>query len=125
MNFWDLFTLIRRLPIDELLDFPNDIEGSEAVRSWCAAVLDAADVFADLTGTEIDDKVVLALDSILDDDEAWAAIHGLLVKLVGKKMSIASEATEISKKIGLDPAIIMLIIQVLRMLLELYQRRNK
>lgn len=123
MSLWELFNLFRRLPISRLLNYP-DFRDSESTREWLAAVLDALDILTRTTDTQIDDEIVRGLEAILESDELWDLIHAMLVRLISEDMVVSDSATEAGRKVNLNPAIIMAIIQVLRILWELFRSRK-
>ncbi len=123
MDLWKLLNMLRRLPISDLQDYP-DFRKSEDTRNWLGAILDSSGVFAELTDTVIDDEIINGLRGILNSDELWDSIHGLLLRLIGEDMEVVTEVDKVGKKVGLNPALIMLIIQALRMLWEFLRSRK-
>lgn len=120
--------LLRKLNLQELLAYPKDITNSSDCRRWVLALLDAADVLADLTSVKFDDKIVETIDSVIQNDVAWDAIHGLLVNVVtetpGVDMAVTDEVDDVATKYGFNPAILMVIIQAISMLLQFIRSRR-
>ena len=129
MNLLKWLLLLRRLDLQELLAYPKDITKSGDCRRWVLALLDAADVLADLTSVKFDDEIVATIDSVVENDAAWDAIHGLFVSVVTSddpiKENIASVAVStVAAKYGFNPAILMVIIQAISMLLQFIRSRR-
>ena len=125
MRFLKLLQLLRVLATlrKRLLDLP-DLADSEDTEAWLAAVLDSGDALADLTATDIDDKFVDALQNIVDDDEAWATIHGIIVAILGlddddddddDHIVFSEDQVEqmdsVGARLGLNPALIAMIVK--------------
>jgi hypothetical protein len=128
MNLLKWLLLLRKLDLQELLAYPKDVTNSPDCRRWMLAILDAADVLTDLTSVKFDDEIIETIDSIVQNDAAWDAIHGLFVSVVAEEpedMAVTHEIDGIAAKYGFNPAIIMLIIQAISMLLQLIRSRRK
>ena len=125
MSFLQLLDLLRRLPFSQLLNYPDDITDSKAVRAWVQAVVEAVSVFAEVTNTKLDDEILTAIKSVLDDDATWDAVHGLVVRLFGGGAVTIVETEAIGDPVEIDPVFIMLIIQVIRILLGLFKRKER
>jgi len=69
--------------LNHLWPIPN-WDDSEAVRTWCRALIGATEMCAELTPTPLDDQAVAALATIIRNDEAWAAWYKLFRSLTGK-----------------------------------------
>lgn len=128
MNLLKWLLLLRRLDLQELLAYPKDVTNSPDCRRWVLALLGAADVLTDLTDMEFDDEIVSTIQSVVDNDVAWDAIHGLLVSVVANDSVKADVPPAVVKTIaaryGFNPAIIMIIIQAISMLLQLIRSRR-
>ena len=130
MSLFKWLLLLRKLDIQELLAYPRDITMSGDCRRWVRALLYSADVLADLTEMEFDDEVVETIRSVVDNDAAWDAIHGLFVSVVTSDDPYygdvpPTDVEVVATKYGFNPAIIMLIIQAVSLLLKLFQSRRK
>jgi hypothetical protein len=85
LSVFDLIRLFKNLPIARLLDMP-EVEDAEDLRAWLRAIGDAANYATELTPVLWDDRLVRTLRRVLDNDQAWADIHGFIVDtLAGKK----------------------------------------
>ncbi len=58
-------------------NFPGLNEDGEALRHWLRPLLTDAASLALLTKTTVDDIVVRAAVNILDNNRAWAVVHGM------------------------------------------------
>ena len=130
MNLLKWLLLLRKLDVQELLAYPKDITMSGECRRWVRALLNAADVLTDLTEVKFDDEIVNTLDSIVENNEAWEAIHGLFVSVVAEDAPVTEDVLlsgveTTAVRYGFNPAIIMLIIQAVSLLLKLFRSRRK
>ena len=130
MSIVKLLILIRSLPIKELLDFPV-LRDSVDTRRYVHAVASALSVFAEKTATKFDDEVVLAVQSVVDNVEAWNALHGIFITLLLDEQYDAGEAPgcpdcvrELSERVGFNPMIILTIIQAIVTLLKFCKKDN-
>ena len=138
MNLLKWLLLLRKLNLQELLAYPKDITNSIDCRRWVLALLDAADVLAELTSVKFDDEIVVTIDDVVQNDAAWDAIHGLFVSVVTsddpyeqvvRPRAVAEVAAkygvaEVAAKYGFNPAILMVIIQAISMLLQFIRSRR-
>ena len=131
MNLFKWLLLLRKLNLQDLLAYPKDITDSDDCRRLVRALLDAGDVLTDLTDVQFDDEIVANIDSIVQNDTAWDAFHGLFVSVVTEDKPVvippnaSSNVATIATKYGFNPAIIMLIIQAISMLLQFIRSRRK
>ena len=130
MSWIQLLLLFRRLPIRDLLNYPDDLTNVESVRLWLLAVTDAGGILTELTDTTIDDYIVDALRDVLRDKESFDDVYGLILlvfnlKIEDDSMAFKSHAYEISTRIGFSPAIIIAIVQVVIMLLKFIRERRE
>lgn len=133
MSFVQLLLLFRSLPIRDLLDYPDDLRDEQDVRRWLVAVCTAGDVLADLTDTNIDDTVVNAVKSVVNDAVAFSVIYSLVLNVFTFEnenfpdtyLELHEDAAEAAERTGLAPAMIIAIVQVVIMLLKFIRdRRN-
>jgi hypothetical protein len=100
------------------MDWLPDIKDSAATRSWVNRIIDIAEFVAGLTPVKIDDDALAALEKIVGDDEAWAAIHGFLLTLVEEEEAIVMGAESVpvtltAEKTGINPILIFTIIKTI------------
>jgi hypothetical protein len=102
------------------MDWLPDIKDSAATRAWVNRVLGICEFAATLTPVKIDDDAISALEKIVGDDEAWAAIHGFLLTLVTEPDNIVMSGGHVpvpvqaaGDKTNINPALILAIIQAL------------
>lgn len=132
MSFVQLLLLFRSLPIRDLLDYPDDLRDEQDVRRWLVAVCTAGDVLADLTDTNIDDTVVNAVKSVVNDAGAFGVIYSLVLNVFTFEnenfpdtyFDSHEDAAEAAERTGLAPAMIIAIVQVVIMLLKFIRNRR-
>jgi hypothetical protein len=140
MRLVDWLSLVRQIRIwlfqaGEILDLP-EVNDPSAVYGWCLTILVLARQSAELTPTEIDDRVVTwLLAGPFDSFEAFQPYYQVfraVLELVASDESseaIAARAVEMggedvgdllaANPIGLDPVtVITVIVQVIRLILE-------
>ena len=131
MSWIQLLLLFRRLPIRDLLNYPDDLTNVESVRLWLLAVTDAGGILTELTDTTVDDYIVDALEDVLQDKQSFDAVYKLILSVFNREIEensnvFRSEARDISTRIGFSPAIIIAIVQVVIMLLKfIREKRNR
>ena len=126
MNFFAIVKLILQIGT------PPAIGDETAFRQWCRQLVSLAGAFALATKTEADDKVVVVLQKITDNDTYWAAVYSVIaaaleyVRSDDQELLVASsaETTELADEVGVDPATIILIIQAVVQLIELWRKRR-
>lgn len=133
MSFLQLLLLLRKLPFRDLLDYPDDLRDEQGVRRWLVAVSKAGVVLSDLTDTTIDDAVVDGFKEVVENEEAFATIYGLILNIFAHEDDgyvddyfVAYEDTqEAATLTGFSPTLIIAIVQLVVMLLKFIRdRRN-
>ncbi len=130
MSLLKILFLLRALPISELLRLPKDIKNSEEVGDYLTHVLEALCVFAEKTDTTVDNRALAAVEAVLNDDEAWKAIHGVFVVLFLAKdgyrsISVCPPAVaRIAADVGFNPLIILSIIQAVVTFIRLFGKEE-
>lgn len=133
MSFLQLLLLLRKLPFRDLLDYPDDLRDEQGVRRWLVAVSKAGVVLSDLTDTTIDDAVVDGFKEVVENEEAFATIYGLILNIFAHEDDgyvddyfVAYEDTqETATLTGFSPTLIIAIVQLVVMLLKFIRdRRN-
>lgn len=108
-----------------LMNFPG-FDDRAGFREWLRAVLEMLDGFAKQTETEVDDAAVDIVEALVNSP-AFETIMDLIaadedpdsgVPVVGSPLATATEET------GIDPATILLIVQAVRMLIEIIRARR-
>ena len=113
---------------------PPDVDDEVALKAWLTKMLGLLDWFAARTRVEVDDKIVDALQAIVETPAKWAVLYGILVKLFGDGVigpAVAAgnmggvvldgrgDVTEAAGKLGLP---IGFFVQLLLFLLKLFRR---
>lgn len=131
MSFLQLLLFLRKLPFRDLLDYPDDLRDSEGVRRWLVAVGETGVALSDLTDTQIDDAVVNGFTEIVNNEETFDTIYGLILNIFdyeeegGVFRVYATDTAKTTELTGFSPALIMAIIQLVVMLLKfIRERRN-
>lgn len=138
MNLWDLarisaavWKVARNIDLDRIVDLP-DVADSHDMRAWCQAVSGACGDVAPLTPTELDDDLVAALDSILANDEAWAALHGLVASWFASDEHVVygspqsqPQVRAVATAAGIDPLTVIAIVQTIIQLVQWLRERRK
>ncbi len=130
LNLFKLLALLRKLEIRKLLDFPEDLTDSKACHRWVLALVDSAGALAELSDVELDDEVVNAVRSVVENVDAWNVIHALFVSVVNDEssvndvVSVAPSTVVDGERYGFNPMIIMAIIQAVSLLLRLLKSRR-
>lgn len=141
MQLGDWLGLIRQIRIwlskaSEILDLP-DLDDPSAVYGWCRTILVLARQSAELTPTEIDDRVVAwllagpfasfeafqpyyqvfrAVLELVTSDESSEAIAARAVEMGGEDAADLLAANPV----GLDPVTVLtIIVQIIRLILDL------
>ena len=124
----DLLALLRTLNVRDaiaLLQLP-DFKDAAEFRPWCRRLVRFGNGLADLTATELDDMTVEAFDSIVEDDEAFAGFHVLLVTILDASdndddfVVSSTDAKAIGGKVGIPiPMIISVVLMVLQFIRQL------
>ena len=126
MSLIKILLLLRSLPITELLRLPKNYKDSEEVGDYLTHVVEALCVLAEKTGTTIDDKALGAIEAVLNDDEAWKAIHGVFVVLFLAKdkefpiVACPPAVVRVAADVGFNPLIILSIVQAVIAFLRLF-----
>lgn len=77
------------------------------------------------TVTPLDDVGVAALEAIVASDTAFDLLYGLLFREKGKSPeAIADDVTALANETKLDPALIILIVEAILKIIELFKNRN-
>lgn len=141
MRLVDWLALVRQIRIwlfraGEILDLP-DLDDPSAVYGWCRTILVLARQSAELTPTEVDDRVVAWLlagpFASFEAFQPYYQVFRALLELVASDESpeaVAARAVEMggedaadllaANPVGLDPVtVITVIVQVIRLILEL------
>lgn len=114
-----LFELLKYAPIliDLLDDFRILIDEAASRESRVDAVLNVLDRVADLTDTDLDDKLVMAAQDILDKPETWEIIDAVLEAFqADDEYSLVP-----GEEVGMDPATILLIINLISQLVKAFR----
>ena len=129
MSLLKILLLLRSLPIAELLRLPKNYKDAEEVGDYLTHVLEALCVFAEKTDTTVDDKAIEAVEAILNDDEAWKAIHSVFCVLflakAGEDIACPPAVVEVAEKAGFSPLIIISIVQAVVTFIRLFGREEK
>lgn len=115
-----LFELLKYAPIlvDLLDDFRVLIDEEEERESRVDAVLNVLDRLADLTDTDLDDKIVMAAQDILDKPETWDVIDAIMEAFVAEDEAQLTGAQEKA----MDPATILLLINIISQLIKAFRK---
>ena len=128
--FIKLLLLLRSLPIAELFRLPKDIKDADEVGDYLGDVLEALEILSDLTDANFDDKVVDAISAVLNDEEAWKAIHEVFVVLFLAKeddyvnVACPPAVQHIAEEFGFNPILIISIVQGIITLLRLFAKEK-
>jgi len=96
----------------------------EAVRLWVLKTLGMLDELADETETQIDDQIVDALKTIVNDAETFTAFYTLLLDLISERDSGAvsnredPRARAIADKAGIDFSIFKKLLEYIMEFIE-------
>jgi hypothetical protein len=115
-----LFELLKYAPIlvDLLDDFRVLIDESEDRENRVDAVLNVLDRLADLTDTDLDDKLVGAAQDILDKPETWEVIDAIMDAFTADDEYSLNQAEERA----MDPATILLLINIISQLIKAFRK---
>ena len=107
------------------------LEDSSALRLWLRPLLTDAASLALLTKTSIDDIVVQAAVKIVDNNHAWAVVHGMAILIQDRVSPLVpgegSDVFEMSRRVAEEtmpecPAAVISAIGVILFLLQNRQR---
>lgn len=117
-----LFSLLLKIFSRMLPDW-SDVE---AVREFVLKVMPAIKVLAELTKTQIDDKMVDALDRLATNQEMWAEFYGLIVSLFNGEEMVEGNprVAKLADNVGIDPTIIIAIITAIMEFIKWWRSRN-
>ena len=128
MSLIQLMMLLRRLPIGKLLAYPTDLKDAGSVRLWLVSVMEAFDVFSDMTETDIDDAIVEVMRNVIVDEEQFNSIYSIVLMLVNglstRHGDVLCKVYEVEDKYGFNPAIIITIVQLIFFIIKLIRDRN-
>lgn len=116
--------------VKDLLDVgtPPSVSDESDFRLWINQLLVVADKAANLSESDLDDKIVLLLVKATKDDEVWQMFYAMLLSLFDNDetdINVFTDAVKLQDKTGIDPATILAIIQVIKLVIELFQNRKK
>ena len=124
------------LKLTGLLPLP-DYKDSIELRLWLKKGLALLDELADQTETEVDDKMVDALESVINNDAAYNGLHALIMSLIDKSESeievlgatdgseLQARAKAVGKEVGIDPfTIISIVMMAIKALAWIRERRG-
>lgn len=80
---------------------PPDWHDSASVRAWCRTLIGATEMCADVTPTELDNKAIATLATIVRNDEAWAAFFALFCSLAVDAV-LADQGVEMPHVVSAD-----------------------
>ena len=101
------------------IGLPPPIEQEENLRHWCTSLVPILDDMAGLTSTEIDDQVAMLLRVAVEDNDAWAALYGLLTLAGDGRVRADGGVQVLSDKVGFDLATILMIVQAIIKIIEM------
>ena len=115
-----LFELLKYAPIlvDLLDDFRILINEDEERENRVDAVLNVLDRLADLTDTDLDDKIVMAAQDILDKPATWDVIDAIMEAFTAEDEAALIGAQERA----MDPATILLLINIISQLIKAFRK---
>jgi len=125
MSFVELLLLLRKVPIRDLLNYPDDLRDEVDVRRWLVAVCEAGDILAELTDTTIDDAVIDAFRSVVSDAQAFSVIYTIILDIfyTDDKMDLV-KIGKAADAVGIAPALIIAIVQLVVMILKFIKDRK-
>lgn len=114
-------------------NFPGLNGDGDALRLWLRPLLTDAATLALLTKTSIDDIIVQAAVRILDNNNAWAVVHGMALLVQegfpfdGSLVPESGDVFEMSRRVASDtmPECPAAVISAIGVILFLLQNRNK
>lgn len=127
MSFLQLLLLFRSLPVRDLLNYPDNLGDVNDVRRWLVAVCEAGDALADLTSTTIDDTVVDAIKEVVNDATAFGVIYSIVRNIFDFGENYAEfreDVADAAAHVGMAPALIIAIIQIVVMVLKFIRDRR-
>jgi len=119
MRLLQLLSLLRRVPVRDLINFPSDLSDSEDVRRWVMAAIETGVVLAERTVIEIDDTILDFAADLVDRNDSWALIHGVVLAVMEGRFTAehsvecAEELQEVTE-CAFNPMMIFAIIQAVQ-----------
>ena len=126
------FELLRLITAAMKIGVPPDIGNEAAFRKWVGEVLVFLAELAELTAIDGDDRLVAALHAMVDHDQRWALLYAILLAasqylrpddqeglLVGD-----ADVAVLSDEVKLDPATLIIIIQLIGAVIDWWRKRR-
>ena len=125
MSFLTLIKWVRKFMT--LLPLP-DWQDAEDLRLWVLETTVVLDEMADHTDTQIDDQAVEALRDLATNQEAWAALHAIVLDLVamdedGGNLVGDSRVATLAAEVDMSPTVIILLINAALELISWWRSR--
>lgn len=73
---------------------PPDVDDEKAFREYCRSILKTLEQLAKLTPTQIDDQIVGALRTVVNEDMYWSAFYEIIVQLFGDGVFDSKQLTD-------------------------------
>ena len=133
-----LMQLLRSVDIDSLgtimeiiqaligIGLPPDVKNENDFRIWVDKLADTLQVLTGKSATKFDDMIANLLVKVVDSDELWSLFYGLLVSIfdddnnddLSFTMGQTDAANLLSEKVGISPAMILMIIKMIVVALQ-------
>lgn len=117
-----IFALIAKA--SKLLPLP-DLDDEMDCRQWCRELVDVLDDIAASTPVTFDNALLKALATIVENDDAWNVAWDLLSWMTKDDGKVGDTAEGVARnlgaKVGLDPFVILAVIQAVLKFLEWYK----
>jgi len=125
MKILEIIRFVVSSGVMDLLPLP-DFGDSGAVRTWSYEVCDVFDKAADLTTTDIDDKVVQTVREAIEDDTLWKAFWTLIHGSDVLPMETDERVVKLADDAKLSPVVVITIVRVVWYLYKQWKdRQNK
>ena len=126
------FEILRLINAAMKIGPPPDVNNESAFRKWVCGVLCFLADLAEMTATDVDDKLLAKLHALVDNDQHWRLLYAIIEAanqylrpddqeslLVG-----SSDVVVLGDEVGIDPATLILIIQAVMQVIDWWRKRR-
>ena len=126
------FEILRLVQAALAIGAPPDIGNEAAFRKWCCDVLCFLADLAELTAIDGDDRLVAALHTLTDNDQRWALLYAILLAASqylrpedqDELLVSSTDVATLSEEVELDPATLIIIIQLIGAVIDWLRKRR-
>jgi hypothetical protein len=96
-----------------------------AFRNWCGKLSEALELLAGMTDVPQDDAGVRLLKAVVANDECWSAFYALIAGAESlQPMSPSASHKVLAEATAIDPATILLIVDAVLTLIQMWRSRK-